>query len=53
MSRVNEIYCSGTEADNWAIKGSFRGAKGGKHVITSAIEHPAIWKSEVFATGLM
>lgn len=42
----NEIYftASGTEADNWAIKGAALAArkKGGRHIITSAIEHPAI-----------
>ena len=41
-----EIYFtgSGTEADNWAIKGAVYAAreKGKKHIITSAIEHPAI-----------
>jgi len=40
-----EIYFTGggTESDNWAIKSSVELKKGdGKHVITSAIEHPGI-----------
>lgn len=35
--------CSGTEADNWAIKGSaffFEGRK--KHIVTSTVEHHAV-----------
>ena len=33
----------GTEADNWAIRGTVsRFGKRGKHIITTAIEHPAI-----------
>lgn len=31
----------GTEADNWAIKGAVSGT-GKRHIITSAIEHPAV-----------
>ena len=40
-----EIYFtgSGTESDNWAIKGTalYHAGKG-KHIITSSIEHPAV-----------
>lgn len=43
-ARENEIYFTsgGTESDNWAIMGSVLGVKHRPHVITSAIEHPAI-----------
>ncbi len=41
----SEIYftASGSESDNWAVKGAAlaRQAKG-RHIITSAIEHPAV-----------
>ncbi|WP_161877741.1 cysteine desulfurase family protein [Alkalibacterium sp. MB6] len=43
-----EIYFTsgGTEGDNWAIKGTaFEKESFGKHLITSAIEHPAVLKT--------
>jgi cysteine desulfurase len=41
----SEIYFtgSGTESDNWAVKGTALALrKKGRHIITSSIEHPAI-----------
>lgn len=32
----------GSESDNWAIKGVMAANKGKNHIITSAIEHPAV-----------
>lgn len=46
--KPNELYftASGTEADNWAIKGTTLARKNkGNHVIISAIEHHAILTS--------
>jgi len=37
---------SGTESDNLAIKGvAFRAGNGGKHIVTSRVEHPAVLNS--------
>ena len=44
----NEIYftAGGCEADNWVIKGiAFANMNKGNHIITTAIEHPAIINS--------
>lgn len=37
------LTSSGTESDNLAVKGvAYREGNGGKHIVTSAVEHPAI-----------
>ena len=41
----------GTEGDNWVIKGvAFEKARYGKHLIVSAIEHPAVKESALWLT---
>ncbi|MPQ21640.1 cysteine desulfurase family protein [Carnobacterium divergens] len=45
---MEEIYFTsgGTEGDNWAVKGTaIEKRKFGKHLITTAIEHPAVKES--------
>ncbi|MBR5251127.1 MAG: IscS subfamily cysteine desulfurase, partial [Clostridia bacterium] len=47
-AKPSEIYFvgSGTEADNWALKGiALQRASKGKHIIVSAIEHHAVLNS--------
>ena len=47
-ANANEIYFTsgGTESDNWAIKGLARANRSkGNHIITSAVEHPAVLES--------
>ena len=47
----DEIFFTsgGTEGDNWVIKGvAFEKAQFGKHIIVSAIEHPAVKESALW-----
>ncbi len=49
--QASEIYFTsgGTESDNWAIKGvAFEKAYLGKHIIISAVEHPAVRESALW-----
>lgn len=46
--QAKEIYFTsgGTEGDNWVIKGTaMEKARFGKHVITTSVEHPAVYES--------
>lgn len=52
--KAEEIYFTsgGTEGDNWAIKGvAFEKSPYGKHIIVSAIEHPAVKESALWLQG--
>lgn len=49
--KSQEIYFTsgGTEGDNWIIKGvAFEKAAFGKHIIVSAVEHPAVKESALW-----
>ena len=49
--KSDEIFFTsgGTEGDNWVIKGvAFEKARFGKHIIVSAIEHPAVKESALW-----
>ncbi len=53
-AQPREIYftSSGSEADNWALKGiAAANKKKGNHIITTAIEHPAILNSCKYLEG--
>ena len=50
---ADEIFFTsgGTEGDNWVIKGvAFEKSRYGKHIIVSAIEHPAVKESALWLT---
>lgn len=52
--KAEEIFFTsgGTEGDNWAVKGvAFEKAPYGKHMIVSAIEHPAVKESALWLQG--
>ncbi len=53
-AKSKELFftASGTEADNWAIKGVAEAARGkGSHIITTAIEHPAVLRTCEYLEG--
>ena len=53
--KSDEIFFTsgGTEGDNWVIKGvAFEKAQFGKHIIVSAIEHPAVKESALWLKSL-
>ena len=53
--KSDEIFFTsgGTEGDNWVIKGvAFEKAQYGKHIIVSAIEHPAVKESALWLKSL-
>lgn len=50
-ARAEEILfvSSGTEANNWALKGAVHAARGGaKHIVISAIEHFSIYQTALY-----
>lgn len=52
--KSDEIFFTsgGTEGDNWVIKGvALEKAQFGKHIIVSAIEHPAVKESALWLKG--
>lgn len=52
--KSDEIFFTsgGTEGDNWIIKGvAFEKVQFGKHIIVSAIEHPAVKESALWLTS--
>ena len=52
--KSDEIFLTsgGTEGDNWVIKGvAFEKSQFGKHIIVSAIEHPAVKESALWLKG--
>ena len=47
-AKPQEIYITsgGTESDNWALRGvAHANVKTGKHIITTAVEHPAVMQT--------
>lgn len=47
-AKPQEIYFTsgGTESDNWALRGvAYANKKNGKHIVTTAVEHPAVMQT--------